>query len=147
MPYAQLKGAKLFYEETGGGRAVIMVPGLVTDHRYWTRFAEFLSGSFRVITVDNRGSGLTEYEGGFTIDDMADDIIGLMDHLGIGKANLIGWSMGSHVCLNAAARYPERTESLCLVSSYCYRPARSAYVLSNMGHAYAEGRIDAGMAA
>ncbi len=133
MPHAQLKGANLFYEESGKGRAVIMVAGLVADHRYWNNLAQFLSSSFRVIAVDNRGCGQTEYGGAFTIDDMADDIIGLMDHLGIEKANLIGWSMGSHICLDAAARYPERTESLCLLSSYCYRPARSAYVLSNLG--------------
>lgn len=52
--------------------------------------------------------------------------------------------MGSHVCLDAAARHPDRVASLCLVSSYCYRPARSAYMLSSLASAYAEGRADAG---
>lgn len=85
MPYAQLEGARLFYEEKGGGRAVVMVPGLAADHRHWSRLAEALSHSFRTVTVDNRGSGATEYRGGFTMDDMADDLIGLMDVLGIGR--------------------------------------------------------------
>lgn len=70
-----------------------------------------------------------------------------MDSLGIERANLIGWSMGSHVCLDAAARYPGRAESLCLVSSHCRRPARSAYLVGEMARAYAEGRADGGTVA
>lgn len=92
-----------------------MVPGIAADHRHWNKAIPFFGDGFRIITVDNRGSGVTEYEGGFSMDDMADDIIGLLDYLGIDRADLLGWSMGSHICLDAAARHPERVRSLCLV--------------------------------
>lgn len=55
MPFVQTDGARVHYEDSGSGRAVIMVPGIVSDHRYWRYMAEFLSPSFRTVCVDNRG--------------------------------------------------------------------------------------------
>lgn len=146
MPTVKTDRAEVFYEEAGAGVPVILVAGLAADHRHWFRAAPMLAQYCRVIMPDNRGCGQTVYEGPITIDDMADDIIAIMDSLGIEKAHLLGWSMGSHIALNAAARYPGRVSTLCLVSSYADRPARSEYILRNMAERYLAGELSGEMA-
>ena len=141
MPFAESNGAEIFYESYGDGEAVVMIPGLASDHRHWLRAMQMLEG-YHTISVDNRGCGQTRYKDAVSIDQMADDVLAVMDAEGIEKAHVIGWSMGSHIGLSLAARHPERVRTLCLVSSYIRRPARASFILGSLGMLYAQGKAD-----
>ncbi len=137
--FAELQDVKLYYEEEGTGEPVILIAGIGANHRFWKGMVPLLKG-YRVITLDNRGVGQTEYKGGIEIDTMADDVVHLMDYLHIMKAHIVGWSMGSQISQSLAIRHPRRLQSLTLVSSYQFRPHRSAYFMYNMTKAAAEGK-------
>lgn len=128
MPYAEVNGIKYNYSVSGKGEPVLLLTGFGSNISFWRRATEILSPEFTVISVDNRGVGLTEYDGPFTIDDMADDAVSLLGHLGFGSAHIVGWSMGSHIAQNIAIRHPEMVRTLALISTYRYRPARTAYL-------------------
>ena len=78
--FAELPDVRMYYEEEGTGEPVILIAGVGANHRFWKGMVPLLKG-YRVITLDNRGVGQTEYKGDVQIDIMADDIIHLMDYL------------------------------------------------------------------
>lgn len=137
--FAELPDVKMYYEEEGEGEPVILIAGVGANHRFWKGMVPLLKG-YRVITLDNRGVGQTEYKGDIQIDIMADDVIHLMDYLHIYKAHIVGWSMGSQISQSLAIRYPQRLQTLTLVSSYQFRPHRSAYFMYLMTKAAVEGK-------
>ncbi|AGI47351.1 putative hydrolases or acyltransferases (alpha/beta hydrolase superfamily) [Thermoplasmatales archaeon BRNA1] len=137
--FAELPDVRMYYEDEGSGEPVILIAGVGANHRFWKTMVPLLKG-YRVITLDNRGVGETEYKGEIQIDIMADDVIHLMDYLHILKAHIVGWSMGSQISQSLAIRHPKRLQSLTLVSSYQFRPHRSAYFMYQMTKAAAEGR-------
>ena len=137
--FAELPDVRMYYEDVGEGEPVILIAGLGTNHRFWKTMVPLLEG-YRVITLDNRGVGDTEYTGEITVEGMGDDIIHLMDHLGIARAHILGWSMGAHIAQSLAARYQDRVQSLTIVSGYQFRPYRSSYFMYMMIKAAMEGR-------
>lgn len=142
MSMADINGIRYSYEIEGKGEPIVLISGYGGDAHFWKKAIELLSEKFTVITVDNRGSGRTECDLDFSIDDMADDIASLLDHLSINNANILGWSMGSHVAQNLGIRYPEKVRTLILVSTYGYRPSRSAYILNAALSAIEKGAPD-----
>ncbi|MCL2890547.1 MAG: alpha/beta hydrolase [Methanomassiliicoccaceae archaeon] len=139
MPTAEVNGQRINYEITGNGIPVVLITGFASDMSFWDALTPALSDKYKVITLDNRGAGKTSYNGKFTIYDMADDVVALMDHLSIYKAHIVGWSMGGCMAQEIALKHPERVISLTLVSAYMKRPARSSYVMRTMIKAVAEG--------
>ena len=137
--FAELPDVKMYYEDEGAGEPIILIAGIGANHRFWKTMVPLLKG-YRVITLDNRGVGETEYKGDIQIDIMADDVIHLMDYLHIYKAHIVGWSMGSQISQSLAIRYPQRLQTLTLVSSYQFRPHRSAYFMYLMTKAAVEGK-------
>lgn len=140
VPFANVNGIRYHYERTGTGIPIILITGLAGDVCFWKRTVPLLAG-YDVIAVDNRGAGKTECGPGFSVTDMADDVVALMGHLGLAKAHILGWSMGSHIALDFAARYPEKAVTLTLVSSYLKRPCRSAYILGIMAKGLNDGTL------
>ncbi|MDR3075517.1 MAG: alpha/beta hydrolase [Candidatus Methanoplasma sp.] len=131
MPYVNVNGANMYYEMDGNGPPVILLTGFGGDINFWKKALDIMSEEYTVIRIDNRGVGKTSYEGQFTLDDIADDIICLTDELGLEKFSIVGWSMGSHAAYKVAETVPDRVSSLTLVSSYRWRPARTMYMLSS----------------
>ncbi len=119
MPYAEVNGQRLFYEDTGGeGLPVVFSHGFFMDHEMWAPQVEALRGEYRCITWDERGWGQTECAGGpFNYWDLAEDCCALLDHLGIGKAVLCGMSQGGFLSFRAAMAHPERVLGLVLVNT------------------------------
>ena len=139
MPIAEINGQRINYEVTGEGIPVMLITGFGSDLSYWNVLVPMLSDRYKVVTMDNRGVGRTEYGGKFTVDDLTDDVIGLMDHLSIYKAHVVGWSMGGCMCQELSLRHPERVISLTLISAYMRRPSRSSYAMNTMIRAVREG--------
>lgn len=136
--FADINGIRMNYEEHGSGEPVILIGGFGANLRFWHSSIPLLDG-YRVITYDNRGVGETVYEGGFDLDVLADDTVALMNHLGIDRAHVVGWSMGSHIGQSLGIRHGDRLKSLTLVSTYSRRPARSDYVLSGINEMVLRG--------
>ena len=136
--YADAAGARICYDASGEGEPVVMIAGFGACRGYWSRAPSALPG-YRIVSMDNRGVGDTEYSGRFSMEDMADDVVAVMDSEGIGKAHVVGWSMGSLIARSLAIRYPDRLADLTLIGTYLERPARSEYVLDGMVRMVADG--------
>lgn len=119
MPYADVRGQRLYYQDSGGkGPAVIFSHGFLMDHRMFDHQVRVLRDTHRVICWDERGFGQTEWKReAFSYWDSADDLFGLLDHLGIEKAILGGMSQGGFLSLRAALRAPDRVRGLILIST------------------------------
>ncbi|MEO6950586.1 MAG: alpha/beta fold hydrolase [Polyangia bacterium] len=107
-------GARLGYDVRGEGPAVLLLHPFPFDRRF---FGKLSLPGFRLIALDARGFGESELHGGITIDELADDAVALLDHLGIPMAALLGSSMGGYVALSVAARHPARLSALVLAGT------------------------------
>ena len=119
MPYADVNGQRIYFEDTGGdGPPVILAHGYMMDADMFAPQVTALRDRYRVITWDERGFGRTEYDGEpFTYWDSADDCLGLLDHLGIDRAVVGGMSQGGFISLRVALRAPERVRALILLDT------------------------------
>lgn len=118
MPNAELNGTTIHFEDTGGrGPAVILSHGFLMDHTMFDAQVAALRATHRVVTWDERGFGGTHAPGDFTYWDSANDVLALMDHLGIAKAVVGGMSQGGFLSLRVALTAPERVEALILLDT------------------------------
>lgn len=111
MPDIKANGARIHYEESGSGTAMLWAHGLGGNWRAWEKVTDFFKDRYRVITYDARGHGSSEKPDkpeAYSQDIMVEDVRGLMDALDINRAIVGGHSMGANVALNFALRYPER---------------------------------------
>jgi pimeloyl-ACP methyl ester carboxylesterase len=93
-----------------------MVQGFGGGHRGWFFQTRAFKKYFQVIIFDNRGIGRSDKAPGqYTVRDLADEAIGLMDYLHIDKAHILGMSMGGMVAQELAINYPDRLKKLVLV--------------------------------
>ncbi len=116
MAFVELRGLKFYYERAGSGRPLVMIMGLGAHADWWEPEAkEALARDFRILVFDNRDAGRSSQAAGpYTIRDLADDTVALMDHVGIGRAHVVGASMGGMVAQEVALGYPERVDHLIL---------------------------------
>jgi pimeloyl-ACP methyl ester carboxylesterase len=106
MPFADIDGLPLHYEVEGEGEPLLLISGLGGNARVWAPVLPLLTASRRVIRVDNRGTGQTGAPPGpYTIDRLADDIAGLLAHLGLGPVDVVGWSLGGSVLQSLLIRH------------------------------------------
>lgn len=125
MPNVELNGASIYYEISGSGQPVLLIAGLSTDSSGWLDVARRLSSKYRVVAFDNRGVGRSQsLPESYSVSQMADDALGLLDCLQIERAHLIGHSMGGFIAQDIAVRRPERVIKLILESSAPVSPAR-----------------------
>jgi pimeloyl-ACP methyl ester carboxylesterase len=118
MEKINVNGIQLAYDRRGTGTPLVLLHGYPLDHHLWDELVPLLEDTFDVIAPDLRGFGnSTTIDSPYTMDDYASDIAGLLDHLGIQKAGVVGHSMGGYVALAFARLYPERVRGLGLVSS------------------------------
>jgi pimeloyl-ACP methyl ester carboxylesterase len=120
MPYADVNGQRLYFEDTGGDSSDVIVfsHGLLMDHTMFAPQVEALRDRWRCITWDERAHGATETSAeDFTYWDSAADLLGLLDHLGVERAVLAGMSQGGYLSLRAALTAPERVRGLVLIDT------------------------------
>ncbi len=120
--FAEVEGMRLHYQEAGPEDAppLILIHGFTASTLVWSEvLLPFAEAGFRVIAPDLVGFGYSEKprRGEYTIDAQARVIIGLMDHLGIERAVLVGSSYGGAIAALCALDYPERVSRLVLISA------------------------------
>jgi pimeloyl-ACP methyl ester carboxylesterase len=112
---------KLAFEDSGQGPVVVLLHGFPLDRTMWAAQASALKSSYRVILPDLRGHGATAAPEGmavYTMEEMAEDVVELLDQLGIREPVVLGGlSMGGYVALAAVARYPDRFRALLLIDT------------------------------
>ena len=120
-PLAQVTlptGATVGYTDSGGdGPVVVFSHGLLMNHTMFAPQVEALRDGYRVITWDERGHGEAEHEGTWSFWDSADDVLALLDHLGIEQAVLAGMSQGGFLSLRATLSAPDRVRALVLIDT------------------------------
>lgn len=115
MPFIDSEGVRLYYEETGSGDAIIWIHEFAADYRTWEPQVRRFSRDYRCITYNARGyppSDVPEDGVAYTYEHQRDDVLRIMDSLGINKAHLVGLSMGAYTALQFALAYPDRTLSV-----------------------------------
>jgi 3-oxoadipate enol-lactonase len=115
MEHARINGVELAYAIRGSGAPLVMVHGAQGDQTMFAGLASACATDFRVLTFDQRGSGLSEKPNfDYSIAMLADDTAALMDHVGFSAANIIGVSMGGMIAQELALRHPGKIAALVL---------------------------------
>lgn len=116
MAYCTVNGARLAYQQLGEGPDLVLIHGLATNRAFWyATLAQAFKGHRTVTLYDLRGHGYSERtESGYSAANQADDLLGLLDHLGIESADIVGHSYGGGVALEMALKRPERVRRLAL---------------------------------
>jgi 3-oxoadipate enol-lactonase len=112
-------GEDIYHEVAGEGEDVVVLGhGLGGNHAVWFQQVPVFAERYRVVTWDQRGFGMSSNRAGASGPPAAvDDLIALLDHLGIERAHLVGQSMGGWAVVGAALRAPERARSLVLADT------------------------------
>jgi pimeloyl-ACP methyl ester carboxylesterase len=124
MPYASVNGLQFYYEIYGRGRPLVLLHGglLTIDLNFGPLLAP-LAASRQVIAVELQGHGHTaDTDRAMTIEALAGDVVALLDHLGIGEADLFGFSLGGLVAYAIALGAPARVGKLIVASADAHRP-------------------------
>jgi pimeloyl-ACP methyl ester carboxylesterase len=118
MKKININGIQIAYARKGTGVPLVLVHGYPLDHTIWDEVIPALENDFDIILPDQRGFGSSDVvENQYKILDMAADIAGLLDQLGIEKAAIAGHSMGGYISLSFARAYPEHVLGLGLIAS------------------------------
>lgn len=121
MPFLSIRGANLYYEDTGGpGEPVVFSHGLLWDSHLFSRQVAALKGRYRCISYDHRGQGRSQAPpGGAPIDlrTVYEDGVAFIQALGLAPCHFVGLSMGGFVGVRIAARHPELLRSLVLLDT------------------------------
>jgi 3-oxoadipate enol-lactonase len=109
---------KIAHETRGAGEPLVLVHGLAYDRAGWGRFPDLLAEHFRVVLIDNRGVGESDAPPGpYTVAEMAEDVVGVLDELGIERTHLFGVSLGGYIAQELTLTHPGRVEKLVLCST------------------------------
>jgi 3-oxoadipate enol-lactonase len=132
MPFARHGTVELYWESVGEGPAVLLIAGQGMTVDGWWATIPVLAESFRVIAFDNRDTGRSSRRlWPYTVGEMADDAVAVLDAAGEDRAHVYGISLGSLVAQEVALRHPDRVQALVLGASSAggwaaYKPSASS---------------------
>jgi aminoacrylate hydrolase len=119
VPTVSIGDAELWYEISGEGAPLLLVPGLSGLGAFWARQVAELSRDFQTVIHDHRGTGRSTHSLiRYSVEQMADDVLRLMDALGIESAHYVGHSTGGAMGQVLATEHPERIRSLVLSATW-----------------------------
>ncbi|HTX07383.1 MAG TPA: alpha/beta hydrolase [Solirubrobacteraceae bacterium] len=114
--------------EYGLGPPVVLLPGMTAAAATYAFFAKALAPGHRVFVPDVRGRGLSDHpESGFTLDDYAADLLGILDRLDVASPILVGHSMGARIAAAFDVAFPNRVAGLVLIDPPLSGPGRDPY--------------------
>lgn len=117
--YAPVNGLKMYYEIHGRGEPVVLLHGsFMTIPSNWSEMIAALSKTRQVIAVEMQGHGRTaDINRDFSYASLSDDVAAMLDYLKIGKADIIGYSMGGGVALEMAILHPQKVRKVISISA------------------------------
>lgn len=116
MPASRANGIDIWYEIAGAGPAMVFIHANPFDHDLWMYQAAHFSTWFRVVSVDIRGYGRSaKVTKPFSLADMCNDVLGVMEDAGIASAICLGCSVGSGIAISLGLDHPDRFNALILV--------------------------------
>ena len=119
MPFATVEGSEFYYDIAGRGPPLLLVTGLAGISSYWDPNVAELGAHFTVIRYDHRGTGRSERsEQDYSIEGLTEDLVGLMDQIGIERASFVGHSTGGAIAQVLAAKFPQRVDRIVLYGSW-----------------------------
>nr|WP_231929918.1 alpha/beta hydrolase [Micromonospora inositola] len=134
MQYAEVNGVNLYYEAHGAGGPMILLHGGLGSGEMFGPILPTLADGHQVILVDLQGHGRTaDVDRPLDITLMADDVAALIDHLGLEKPDVVGFSLGGGVALQVAIRHPEKVGRLVSASANIRRSAIYPEMLQQQG--------------
>src|SRR5439155_23560590 len=129
--YAEVNGINLYYETHGAGRPLVLLHGGLASGEMFGPVLPALAGRHQVITVDLQGHGRTaDIDRPIDVRLMADDIAALIDHLGLAKPDLVGYSLGGGVAFFTAVKHPQKLRKLVMAAANIRRDAIPAEMLA-----------------
>jgi len=129
--YAEVNSLNLYYEIHGSGRPIMLLHGGLASGETFGPVLDALAAGHQVVVPDLQGHGRTaDIDRPIDIRLMADDIAALIDHLGLEKVDLVGYSLGGGVAFFTAVKYPEKVGKLVMVSANIRRDAIPAEMLA-----------------
>jgi len=107
-----------------GARPVLLIHGLAgSSLAEWYRIGPALAEKYKVIMVDHRSHGLSPLaRDRFDVEEVADDVAGVLDEIGVGEVSVVGYSMGGAIAQALAHRHPKRVEKLVLIATFTHHP-------------------------
>lgn len=145
MPYASNQGAKIYYEIEGDGPPIVFGHGVMGNISMWSGYGytDMLKEQYKLILVDTRGHGKSDKfytHADYDLKFMVDDVIAVLDDLGIEQTHYWGYSMGGFIGFGLAKYYPSRVRSLILGGASPYHdPTQPNPFLSIMQRGVEEG--------
>ncbi len=132
--YADVNGVHLYYETHGAGRPMILLHGGLGSGEMFAPILPTLADRHQVILVDLQGHGRTaDVDRPLDLTLMADDVAALIDHLGLEKPDVVGYSLGGGVALQVAIRHPDKVGRLVTASANIRRDAIYPEMLAQQG--------------
>jgi pimeloyl-ACP methyl ester carboxylesterase len=132
MPFLQKDNTNIYYEIHGSGDPMLLIAGMSSDSKSWQFIQKKLARHYRLIIFDNRGCGRTENKEAFTLKDLADDAISILNFLRYDKVHLIGHSMGGMIAQELVLHHPRRIDKLILASSSPKLSDKAKDILDNL---------------
>jgi pimeloyl-ACP methyl ester carboxylesterase len=116
--YAQINGLTIVYSDRGTGLPLVFLHAFPLNRTMWAQQEDALFARFRIITVDLRGHGESDAPlWHYTLDQSADDVRALLDHLGIRQALFVGLSMGGYILFAFYRKYAVRVKGMILADT------------------------------
>ncbi|WP_089243381.1 alpha/beta fold hydrolase [Asanoa hainanensis] len=117
--YADVNGINLYYERYGAGRPLVLLHGGLGSGEMFGPVLPLLAAEHEVITVDLQGHGRTaDVDRPLSLDTMAADVAALISHLGLPRADVVGYSLGGGVAMHVAANHPAVVGKLVMASAW-----------------------------
>lgn len=115
---AKINGISIAYHDQGGGVPLVFLHAFPLNRTMWVEQERALSSRFRVVTIDLRGHGDSDAPlWHYTLEQAADDVIGLLDYLSIRHAVFVGLSMGGYILFALYRKYAERVKGMVLADT------------------------------
>lgn len=130
--YESFDGTPIYYETRGEGEPLVLVYGIACLINHWHHQIEYFSKSYKVIAFDIRGHNKSYPVADIShlkMSDLAQDMLGLLDHLGVKHAHFLGHSFGAPFILQAYDRKPEIFKSLCFINGFSRNPIKGMFGL------------------
>lgn len=120
-------GNTICYSDQGQGEPIVLLHGFCGSSEYWDKVVPLLTDHYRCIVPDLRGHGSSDAPmGAYTIEQMADDVVHLLDALELSKVTLLGHSLGGYITLSFAQRYASRLNGFGLIHSTAFPDSEEA---------------------